>query len=77
MKFSTAATLFAAAICIAVTSGSAQIIDSSPSAQEPAAQPARQDQQPKGEVIFSRTTDENGPARSPALRKTLRSGRRA
>ena len=60
MKFSTAATLFAAAICIAITSGSAQIINSSPSAQEPAAQPAPQDQQPKGEVIFSRSTDENG-----------------
>jgi hypothetical protein len=60
MRFSTAGTVFAAAICIAIASGSAQTATSSPQASEPAAQPTPQDQQPKGQVIFSRSTDENG-----------------
>jgi hypothetical protein len=62
MKFSTAATLFAAAIWSAIASGSAQVNNSSLPAQEPATQPAAQDQQPKGQVIFSRSIDENGQA---------------
>ena len=38
----------------------AQTTTLSPPAPNPASQPTQQNQQPKGQVIFSRSTDENG-----------------
>jgi hypothetical protein len=60
MKVSMAGILATAAVCMAIFSAAAQTTPSSPPPQEPATSPAPQPQQPKGQVIFSRSIDENG-----------------
>ena len=52
--------LAVAAALLTSLPGMAQTTTLSPPAPNPASQPTQQNQQPKGQVIFSRSTDENG-----------------
>ena len=74
MKFSLAGFVALAAAGMVALSSAAQTTTPPPPAQQPAAQAAPQNPQPGGQVIFSRSTDENGqtttqstqPAAQPA-----------